>query len=128
MRRLTRSLGMGCALVACLAIGTGGSARAATLDFTGTLSLQIATLPAFVVPGAGTAQVSDDGAAHLLSFLLPGGAFGPITTSLPITAASELPSIRFTFAGDLTGSFGGISGGPPGGGAMGLQGLAKIVE
>jgi hypothetical protein len=117
---------MGSALVACLAIGLAGSARAATLDFTGTLSLQIATLPAFVVPGAGTAQVSRDGSFHLLAFLLPGGTFGPITTSLPVTAVSELPSVRLTLAGNLTGLFGGISGGPPGGGAMGLQGLAKI--
>jgi hypothetical protein len=83
-------------------------------------------LPAFVVPGTGTAQVTDDGSFHLLSFLLPGGTFGPITTSIPVTAGAETDSIRLTLAGNLSGSFGGISGGPPGGGPMGLSGLAKI--
>ena len=89
MRRWTLSLGMGSALVGLLAIGMTGSARAATLDFTGTLSLRLATLPAFVVPGAGTAQVSDDGSAHLLSFLLPGGTFGPksCSVSVPVNAS-----------------------------------------
>jgi hypothetical protein len=126
MRRSTLSLVLGSALVACLAIGAAGSARAATLDFTGTLTLQMpGSLPAFVVPGAGTAQVSDDGNAHLLSFLLPGGTFGPITTTLPVTTA-EVVSVRLSLAGNLSGSFGAISGGPPGGGPMGLQGLAKI--
>jgi len=118
---------MGSALVACLALGMAGSASAATLDFTGTLTLKLpGLLPAFPVPGVGTAQVSDDGSAHLLSFLLPGGTFGPASTILPVTAAAEIPSVRLTLAGNLTGSFGGISGGPPGGGVMGLQGLAKI--
>ncbi len=126
MRRWTLLLGMGSAMVACLAIGLTGSARAATLDFTGALSLKISRLPAFVVAGAGTAQVSDDGDAHLLSLLLPGGTFGPINTSLPITNDAEMDSIRLTLAGNLTGSFGGVSGGPPGGGPMGLQGLAKL--
>ena len=42
------------ALVGLLAIGTAGSAGAATLDFTGTLSLRLSPgYPAFVVPGAG---------------------------------------------------------------------------
>ena len=127
MRRWTLSLGMGGAMVACLAIGLAGSARAATLDFTGALSLRSPyNLPVVVVPGAGTAQVTDDGSFHLLSFLLPGGTFGPITTSIPTTLAGELPSVQLALAGNLSGSFGGISGGPPGGGPMGLQGLAKI--
>ncbi len=127
MRRWTLSLGMGSAMVACLAIGLTGSARAATLDFTGALGFRFPyNLPGVVVPGAGTAQVTDDGSFHLLSLLLPGGTFGPITTSIPTTAAAELPSVRLTLAGNLSGSFSGISGGPPGGGPMGLQGLAKI--
>ena len=107
-------------------LGAAGSARAATLDFTGTLSVQIATLPAFVVPGTGTAQSSDDGNAHLLSLSLPGGTFGPVSMSLPVTGDAEISSIRLTLTGNLTGSFGAISGGPPGGAPMGLQGLAKI--
>jgi hypothetical protein len=117
---------MGSALLACLALGAAGGARAATLDFTGTLSLQFPLVRGLVVPGAGTAQVSVDGSAHLLSFLLEGGTFGPVSTSLPFSSAPEIASIRWTLAGNLTGYFGGISGGPPGGGPMGLQGLAKI--
>jgi len=112
-------------LVVGLAIGAAGSASAATLDFTGTLSLRMGRLPSLVVPGTGTAQVADDGSFHLLSFLLPGGAFGPITTSLPYTR-SELNSVIFTGIGNLTGNFSGISGGPPGGGPMGVSGVAKI--
>ena len=115
-------------LVGLLAIGIAGSARAATLDFTGTLSVQIARFPfpTFVVPGAGTAQVTDDGSFHLLSFALPGGAFGPINMSLPVTAHAETQSIWMTSLANLTGTFSGISGGPPGGGAMGLSGLGRI--
>jgi len=126
MRRWTLSLGMGGALLGLLLVGVAGSASAATLDFTGTLTLRLSSLPAFVVPGAGTAQVSADGSAHLLSFLLPGGTFGPISMSLPTTNNGTLGSVLLTAAANLTGSFSGISGGPPGGGAMGLQGLAKI--
>lgn len=113
-------------LVGVLAMGVAGNAGAATLDFTGTLSLRLSSLPAFVGPGAGTAQVSADGSAHLLSFLLPGGTFGPISMSLPTTNNASLGSVLLTAAGNLAGSFGGISGGPPGGGVMGLQGMAKI--
>jgi hypothetical protein len=121
-----RRLGILSFCVGLLAITAAGSARAATLDFTGTLSLRLGTLPALVISGAGGAQVSHDASFHLLSFLLPSGTFGPVTTTLPVTNSASLPSIRLTLAGNLSGSFGGISGGPPGGGAMGLSGLAKI--
>jgi len=113
------------ALVGLLAVGVAGSAGAATLDFTGTLNLRMGYYPAFIVPGSGTAQVTDDGSAHLLSLTLPGGIFGPFTSIMTVSYIST-PSIRLTLAGNLTGSFSGISGGPPGGGPMGLQGLAKI--
>jgi len=114
-------------LLACLSIGVPGSAGAATLDFTGTLRLQVAPpyLPPLTIPGAGSVQVTDDGSFHLLSLLLPGGAFGPITTSLPVYGA-EINSVIFTDVGNLAGSFAGISGGPPGGGAMGVSGIAKL--
>jgi len=116
---------MGSALVTCLVIGLAGSASAATLDFTGTLSLRMGTYPALVVPGAGAAHLTDDGSFHLLSLTLPGGAFGPTTAIVTLTFPST-SAIRLTLAGNLAGSFGGISGGPPGGGSMGLQGVAKI--
>jgi hypothetical protein len=114
------------ALAGLIAVGMAGSAGAATLSFTGTLRLHLATIPAFVVSGSGSAQVSDDGNLHLSSLLLPGGTFGPTSTIIPITAASELPSVRLTLTKNLSGSFAGISGGPPGGGSMGLEGVAKI--
>jgi hypothetical protein len=131
-------------LVLCLAslsIVAPGSARAATLEFTGTLRLQFPTLgmwvyypdpphwgvvpyPPLTIPGAGSAQVAVGGSFHLLSLQLPRGAFGPITASLP--AMTDINSVIFTDVGNLTGSFTGISGGPPGGGPMGLSGMAKI--
>jgi hypothetical protein len=125
MRRWSLSLGMGSALLACLVIGVAGKAGAATLPFTGTLSYAIATLPALVAPGAGTAQLTDDGDAHLLSFTLPSGAFGPFTSATPIPG-TLWTTLQLALTKNLTGSFDSISGGPPGGGTMGLQGTAKL--
>jgi hypothetical protein len=120
---------------------------AATLEFTGTLKLQvvgfhymicdppcggwadyrIVPYPPLTIPGGGSAQVTDDGSFHLLSLLLPGGAFGPITASLPQDIiGTAFNSVIFTDVGNLAGSFTGISGSPPGGGTMGLSGIAKI--
>jgi hypothetical protein len=128
MRRWTFSLAMGCALAACLAIGVTGSARAATLDFTGTLSLQVPIpgLAPLVIPGGGSAQVTDDGAFHLLSLSLLQSVFGPVTVSLTEELSPSVNSVIFTGVGNLSGSFSGLSGGPPGGGTMGLSGLAKL--
>ena len=118
--------GMLLALAVLLAIGMAGNARAAVLDFTGTLELHIATLPAVAIPGGGSAQVSVGGSFHLLSFSVPAGAFGPFHRSLPMTSAASLQSVRFTSIENLSGSFTGISGGPPSGGTMGLSGVARI--
>ncbi len=123
------------ALVGLLAIGAAGSAGAATLDFTGTLQLGILERPDLTgkpiyltVPGAGAAQLTDDGNLHLLSLTLPGGTFGPstVTRNVISTFVTEVVSFRFTLSQNLRGSFSGISGGPPGGGTMGLSGTAKI--
>jgi len=126
---------MGSALVACLVIGVAGTARAATLDFTGTLGINIfgwrdlTGKPVYLtVSGRGAAQVTDDGSFHLLSLTLPGGSFGPATVTryvLP-TAGTGIRYLRFTLAQNLSGSFSGISGGPPSGGPMGLSGMAKV--
>jgi hypothetical protein len=116
------------ALVGLLAIGVAGNARSATLNFTGTLEFRLSSMPSVVAVGSGTAQLTDDGGFHLLSFLLPGGAFGPITTSLPLTSNATINSVVFTAVQNLSGSFTAISGGPPGGGPMGLQGVAKICS
>jgi len=132
---------MGSALVACLVIGVAGTARAATLAFTGTLGINIFGFRGYIpsppwvgppiyltVPGAGTAQVTDDGNIHLLSFTLPGGTFGPSTVTHYVleTPVTGISSLRFTLAQNLNGSFSAISGGPTGGGPMGLSGMAKL--
>jgi hypothetical protein len=123
------------ALVGLLAMGSTGTAGAATLDFTGTLQIDlmgrrdVSGNPIYLtVPGAGSAQVTDDGSLHLLSFTLPGGTFGPATITRTVipTFVTAVDSFRFTLAQNLSGSFSGISGGPPGGGMMGLSGTAKV--
>jgi hypothetical protein len=123
------------ALVVCLMMPVAGTAHAATLDFIGTLDLNVfgwrdlAGKPVYLtVPGAGVAQVTEDGGLHLLSFTLDGGSFGPSTVTHYVleTAVTGISSLRFTLSQNLSGSFGQISGGPPGGGAMGLSGLAKL--
>jgi len=135
MRRWALSLGMGSALVACLVIGVMGSAGAATLDFTGTLGINMFGLrhdltgsPIYLsVPGAGAAQVTDDGNLHLLSFALSGGTFGPATVTTGVTPTYvTIFTLYLTLEQNLSGSFSGISGGPPGGGPMGLSGMAKM--
>jgi hypothetical protein len=126
MRLPRRATWLGIILAGAFAIAATSSAHAATLDFTGTLSLRLATLPALVVPGAGTAQIGVGGSVHLLSLLLPGSTFGPITTSIPLTSQAEISSIRFTSVRNLTGSLGGLSGGPPGGGPMAVTGIQKL--
>lgn len=103
-----------------------GPARAATLAFTGTLTLKLGGLPTIAIAGAGAAQVIDDGGLHLLSMALPGRTFGPFSTSIPLTAAISTQSVRFTGIQNLAGSFANLSGGPPGGGAMGLAGGARL--
>jgi len=129
-------------LVVGLAIGVAGSASAATLDFTGTLAINIfqfrdldftspppytGPLVFHTVPGAGSAQITDDGSLHLLSFSMLSGAFGPSTvTYIWPSWATPFNSNRFTLSQNLSGSFTGISGGSPGGGLMGLSGIAKI--
>jgi hypothetical protein len=129
------------ALLGLLSVGVGGSAGAATLDFTGTLALNIFGWSEYIpsppwvgapvyltVPGAGSAQLTDDGSLHLLSLTLPSGAFGPSTMTFPGSrlGGTGISSLRFTLSQNLSGSFSGISGGPPGGGAMGLSGMAKV--
>jgi len=117
------------ALVALLAITVAGSASADPLPYTGTLEFRIADIPEldeFGIPGSGTASVSLIGDDHIASLALAAGAFGPLTTSLPVTSSGTLNSVIFTSLGNLSGSFPAISGGPPGGGTMGLSGTAKI--
>ena len=114
------------AVAAALALGAV-SARAGPLPFKCTLTVQIATLPSIVAAGGGVASVNGSaGGGHLSTLALAGGSFGPLTVSLPLTSVSTMQSIRVTGINNLTGTFTGISGGPPGGGPMGVTGLAKL--
>jgi hypothetical protein len=118
---------MGSVLLACLVMGVTGGVQAGPLPFTGTLTVAIATLPVAVGTGAGIASVNGSaGGVHLTTLALGGGTFGPITVSLPLTSTPSIQSVRVTGINNLTGTFTGISGGPPGGGPMGLTGLAKL--
>ncbi len=116
---------LGIALASVLVLGAA-EARAAALGFTGQLVLGIGNFPAVTAVGSGTASVTADGGFHLLSLGVPGGTFGPITASLPATADATVQSVRFTAAQNLAGNFTNLSGGPPGGGPMGLAGLARL--
>ena len=106
------------ALVGLLALGINGSARAATLDFTGTLTLQLFGPISLVnIPGAGVAQVT--GAPHLASLMLPGGSFGPFTTLFDLGTGSG-NDLSLASVSNLSGQFAGGSG------QMGLSGIAKV--
>jgi len=102
-----------------LAAAVPGSARAAPLGFTGTLTLQLipGSIATVVVPASGVAQVT--GSPHLASFLLPGGVFGPVTTLIDLGNASGTDLSLAGFQ-NLGGSF------TAGGGPMGFHGIARL--
>jgi hypothetical protein len=111
----------GFVLGGCLAVAVVGTAGAATLPFTGELTVGIGILPTLVVPGDGTATVNGSGGGlHLSSLALAGGTFGPVSASL-IPQFAEIQSIRFTSVVNTGGSFSFPAGGP-----MGINGLAKL--
>jgi hypothetical protein len=66
------------------------------------------------------------GAGHLNTLGVAANAFGPATTSVPVTSSGTIRSVRFTAIENLAGTWSGLSGTPPGGGTMGLTGAAKI--
>jgi len=104
-----------------LAVGVGGTAGAATLDFTGTLSVHIGTLPELVIPDAGSATVNGSaGGLHVNSLALAGGTFGPASASLSVPGTG-IVALWFTSVENASGNFAFPSGGP-----MALSGLAKL--
>lgn len=109
-----------------IALGAG-SASAGTLAYSGSLSLGLGTLPGIQGTGSGLAIVNGSlGGPHITSLTVSPGDLGPVTVSVPVTASATVQSIRFSGIANLTGSFAGLTGSPPGGGPMGLSGLAKI--
>jgi hypothetical protein len=107
-----------------LAFGVAAQAHAGTLDFTGTLAIQLMTIPPVEIPGVGAAIVNGSGAAgHLSALALAGGTF--MTTGF---SSATTPPHFGVFAGiHLTASNGaGSFGGGPLGGVMPLAGIAKL--
>jgi hypothetical protein len=100
-----------------------GSVNAATLSYTGTLSFGLATLPGASATSGPFPYV---GPTHPSSIVLSSGQIGPIQTSLPVTSSGTVQSVRLSGVANLSGVMAGLTGGPPGGGPMGLSGLAKI--
>jgi hypothetical protein len=113
---------------ALLALGVAGQANAGPSLFTGALAIQLATLPAIAIPGAGIAIVNGSGGgAHLNSLSLGGGTF--VTTGLAITisppAGGVIGGVQVT-ASNASGAFGGGSLAGTLGGTMPLNGFAKV--
>jgi len=123
MRKLLRI-----ALAGFFALGAAGSASAATLPYTGTLTFQLAALPGITAPGGGFATVNGSlGVAfgdHLDTLALAAGAFGPVSASLPVTSSGTINSVIFTSMANASGTL-SISGGGVAG-PLGLSGTAKI--
>lgn len=91
-----------------------GSANAKTLDWHGTLDVDLGALPTLRLQGSGVATVNDSsGGNHLNTLRIAGGITGTGTVAVtdPDTIGT-IPSIRFTITLG-TGTISGISGAPP---------------
>jgi len=104
-----------------------GTAHGGTLPYAGSLTFQLATLPGLVAPGGGIATINlAFPGTHLSTLTLGAGAFGPVNSSMPVTANSTINSVIFTAMANASGSFTAGGGGPAFAGTMGLSGTAKI--
>jgi hypothetical protein len=97
-----------------LALGVAGTASAKTLDWHGTMDIDLGALKALRFGGTGVATVNDStGTTHLNTIRLAGGITGSGT--IPVTdpdTTGTIPSIRIS-ATLGTGTISGISGAPP---------------
>ena len=107
-------------VVALATLLLAGSVNAATLSYVGTLAFGLGTLPGATTTGMGLYS----GPTHIVTLAFAG--IGPLTTSIPVTASATVQSIRLSGVSVQAGNFTNISGGPPGGGPVGMAGLAKI--
>ncbi len=105
---------------------SAGVAESGVLPFEGTLRFQGVAGAAVVLSGSGAASVTTDGNFHLLSFGLGAGVFGPVTTGVWNTLPGTPPHLQVSDFANEAGAFSGISGGSPGGGTMGVRGLARL--
>lgn len=118
---------LGVLAAAFIAMGVAGAAHAATLDFSGSLSLRIATLNPIPVPGSGSATVNGAGVAgHLTSLGIPAGPFAVEKFVLPVTDPSVFPiaGVQVT-AQNAEGNFVG-NGGAGFAGPMVINGQSKV--
>jgi len=114
--------------VVALVAGFAGPAKAGLrlLSYTGTISFKVGSLPGALGAGGGVLPAVTYG-GHLSTLAFPGGAFGPITVSVPVTSNATVNSVVFTGVGNLSATIAAISGAPPLiSGAMGISGVAKI--
>lgn len=97
------------ALIAGLLVVAAGQAQAAPVNFTGSLSLSIGSLPPIPFPGSGVADVTGP-----TTFTLPAGIFATTAVVIPVTDPAAFPilGVQVTGAND-SGSFAGGSGPMP---------------
>ena len=100
-----------------------GSAGAATLSYTGSLTFQLATLPGISAPGGGPVVLNVSAPlGHLSTLQLSAAAIGPVTASVPVTSNATINSVIFTAMANGAGTpLVGNVGAP-----LGLSGTAKI--
>jgi len=107
---------------------TAGTASAKTLDWHGTLDIDLGVLPTLRIQGSGVATVNGTtGQNHLNTLRLAGGLTG--AGIIPVTdpeTTSQIPSIRIS-ATLGTGTFTGISGAPPlGANTLPVRGFTRV--
>ena len=119
---------LGLLLGALLALGVAGAASAKTIDWHGTIEVDLGALESIVLEGSGVATVNDSsGAGHLSTLRLSGG----ITDSgtIPVTDPNTTATIKsIQIAGTLkTGTLTGISGAPPmGANVLPMAGFTRV--
>jgi hypothetical protein len=110
-----------------IAVGVAGQAHAVTLDFTGSIAIQLSTLDPVLIDGSGSVTVNGAGAAgHLTALELPASPFATTALVLPVTNPDSFPiaGVQIT-AHNAGGSFTG-SGGAGFGGQMPINGFSKV--
>ncbi len=106
-----------------------GSAPASQLPWSGTFSLEFGTVPPIVAQGGGVATLNGSSTVgHLQTLRLAGGITN--ATTIPITDPAAAPVVSLRATASLgTGTFSGISGGPPlppAGNVLPVRGLLRI--
>jgi hypothetical protein len=117
-----------------LVAGAVGTAQAKTLDWSGTMVLDLGVLPSLVAQGSGVATVNNSsGGEHLNTLRIAGGITG--NTTVPVTdpeVTGTIKSVAVSGAALGTGTISGISAASPIGGVitgqrtLGVSGFAKV--